>query len=479
MANYAITNSVVGNNVEGTFKVNYSNYNSNYKYILRISIPQVSLLQRIPDYVSDSEFTLTSGTISHLLQDVMKTTNEINLGFAVETYSGDTLLSSGNEKVVKCYVTDANPIFTNFQVTEQNEYVESLTGSTIDNIVHVNNYSDIAATIFALTQKAIAQKGATMVKYRLVIGNSSCDIPYDEHIDESGYIEKASTGVYNVYAIDSRGNSTLVTKHATQIKDYFDISFNKQLCRIERDSNGVGSNVILTLNGDIWNNNFGIVTNSITSVEYRFKKTDSTTWIDGTTTITPTITNNEFSFVGQIASDNADTTWDLDASYDVEVTVNDELSSSTASFILNSSIPTLSLDKQGIGVMCAYDGNIGGKLQVDGMIIDGGKLLWVNPDDTVDFLPQSITLNSIEYNSILWLFKRKKDQDIIGCSVFTIKGIGGMAVTIDSDGVTLRRGFDFFDDDLYTFGNCNRPDMISNNALIPMYAIGFETNLFN
>ena len=44
---YAVTNNVVGNNIEGMFKVNYTKYVSSYKYKLRISIPNVEVLERI------------------------------------------------------------------------------------------------------------------------------------------------------------------------------------------------------------------------------------------------------------------------------------------------------------------------------------------------------------------------------------------------------------------------------------------------
>lgn len=111
--------------------------------------------------------------------------------------------------------------------------------------------------------------------------------------------------------------------------------------------------------------------------------------------------------------------------------------------------------------------------------IHNGTILWENPDDTINFTHQTITLNSDNYNVILWFFKRKIDQNIIINTVFTIKGIGGMAVGIDYDGTTMRRGFDYVDDKHYEFSNANKPTEEANNTLIPMYAVGFETDLFS
>lgn len=67
-----------------------------------------------------------------------------------------------------------------------------------------------------------------------------------------------------------------------------------------------------------------------------------------------------------IASDNQDTTWDLNASYNIEVTISDELSTTVVDFILNSAVPTMCLDKDGVGIMGAYDSSEGGVLQLEG-----------------------------------------------------------------------------------------------------------------
>lgn len=263
-------------------------------------------------------------------------------------------------------MVNANPTFSNFEFEDTNSVTTALTGNNQNVIV---NYSNIKATV-STTNKAEAIKEASMNKYRLVIGENSADINYSSDSDVSIQINNASSGTFNMYAIDSRNNSTMVTKLANSVINYENIYIDKQNSSFVRNNNQVGENGILTLKGTFWNGDFGEVVNSITSVTYRLKKTDSSIWIDGTTTITPTVTDNDFTFTGQIASDNQDTTWDLESSYNVEVTISDELSSTTISFILNSGIPTLCLDKQGVGIMGAYDSSLGGYLQVNGVPID-------------------------------------------------------------------------------------------------------------
>ena len=335
-------------------------------------------LELVPSlqHYATRNLTITSGTYTWELTEEER--NQIrsqmpisnNSTIRIVLYSKQGTEGYTSFKDIPFSIINANPEFDNFDFEDTNTTTVALTGSTKNNVINVNGYSNIQATI-TTNDKAQAIKEASMVKYRFSINNSSTDIIYSDENDVSGTINNSIDGIYNLYAIDSRNNSTLVTKQATNIINYENITLDKQNCSFVRDNNQVGQNAILTINGTFWNDNFGQVINSIKSVSYKFKKSDSSTWINGTTTITPTISGNTFTFTGMIASDNLDTTWDLDSSYNLEVIISDELSSATINtLILNSAVPTMSLDKNGVGIMCAYDSSLGGKLQVDGKIID-------------------------------------------------------------------------------------------------------------
>ena len=280
-------------------------------------------------------------------------------------------------------IVNANPIFNDFSFEDVNATTLSLTGNNQDII---KGYSKIGATI-TIANKATAQKGASMVKYRLSIGDSSVDIAYNDEETVSSMINNVTTGTINVYAVDSRNNSTMVTKLANREVNYDAVYTNINNSSFQRDDNRVGDNGVLTLDGTFWNDDFGDVNNSL-SVSYRFKKSDSDTWLNGTTAIVPTISNNTFSFSGMIASDNADTTWDLESSYDLEITVSDALTTSITTYVLASAIPTMSLDKEGVGIMCQYDTSIGGGLQVYGEPIgsSGNEIIvdWTATENTHD-----------------------------------------------------------------------------------------------
>ena len=353
--------SVSFSNPGGMSLVPYINFYLNGTRVLRLERSKGSYSSPYNWQITDEERTQ--------IRQAYKTVNSSNYNIGFDSYSGST--NTGYSSVGKTItIINANPIFNNFEFEDVNPITLALTG---DNSVNVNGYSRITATI-PLANKAEAQKQATMSKYRLTCGEVSLDIPYSSSEDVSGSLSNAPNGTYNMYAIDSRSNSTMVTKLASQVINYESIYLDKQSCSFQRDSNQVGHNGVLTLNGTFWNSSFGEVSNTITSVSYKFKKTGDSTWIDGATTITPTVSGNNFSFTGQIASDNQDTTWDLDASYNLQVIIEDELSSTSVDLVLNSAIPTMSFDKNGVGIMCAYDSSLGGSLQVNGERIDASNV---------------------------------------------------------------------------------------------------------
>lgn len=281
-------------------------------------------------------------------------------------------------------IVNGNPIFSNFTFEDINSTTLALTGDSSKN---VNGFSTIKATI-SVANKAEAIKSASMSKYRFIIGTTSTDITYSDDESVSGNISNATNGTYNIYAIDSRNNSTLVTKLASEEIAYTPINFVSSSCKVERNNGGVGKFAILTINGDIWNNNFGQVSNDITSVLVEYKETSSSIWLTSPTTITPTISGNSFNFSGQVASQEQDYSFELNKSYDFRITIEDELSTKTIQLTpMASAVPNISLADEGVGIMCDYDESLGGDLQV------GGEKYIPYPSDWFKFRRKSVSVN--------------------------------------------------------------------------------------
>ena len=305
----------------------------------------------------------------NLLRNSTPNSNTLAVREVIATCENGSTENAWSWKDRTMTIINANPVFNNFEFEDTNVITTALTGNNQNNI---NGYSNIKATI-STSNKAIAQKGATMSKYRFVIDNLTIDIPYNDNTSVNGTITGASSGTFQVYAIDSRNNSTLATKLANQVINYKPISINTS-SKVERNNSGVGGNAILSYSGEIWNNSFGHVSNSVQSATYQFKKTSDNQWITGTTDITPTLTNNTFDFNNIVRSDNPDYTFDLEASYDFRIIIRDMLSTATIQLTpMASAIPNISLADKGVGIMCDYDENLGGLLQVGGEIIGEQK----------------------------------------------------------------------------------------------------------
>jgi len=324
-------------------------------------------------YTSPYTWELTN-TEREELRQILTDTNSCQVNIGLDSYSGNTYI--GYNSVGRTFsIVNANPIFSNFAFFDTNSTTLALTG---DNSVNVNGYSNIRIVI-SNANKAEAQKSATMSKYQVRIGEMTpVDIAYSDSEEVSTTINNAVNGVYNVYAIDSRNNSTLVSKLATQEIAYTPISFNALNCNVVRNDNDIGEYAVLTINGSIWNGNFGNQNNSIQGVQIEYKETSSSTWLTSPTVITPTISGNTFSFTGQIARTSQDATFDLDKSYNFRISIADELSDDTIELTpMASGIPNISLADDGVGIMCDYDDSLGGLLQVGGEIVNAISIMTI------------------------------------------------------------------------------------------------------
>lgn len=352
----ATINSFTGNDIEGSFNVTYTSYVSSYTYKLRISIPNVVALETF-NYSSGTTFSLSNNSITYLY-NYMRNTNSVRIGAVIETWSGGTKLGESVELINVCGISNANPIFTNFTFEDTNAITTALTGNN-QNIIQ--GYSNVKATI-PTSYIATSQKGASMVKYSFTCSDDQRDITYSATESTNNTIENVKSGVFNVYAIDSRNNSTLVTKNAGATIAYNpltkgDISATRQ--------NGSSEQTTLTLNGKADLVDFGDVINSIQEAKYRYKITDSSVW-SSYNNITLTVDNDgNYSFNGLIQGDT-NNGFNVEHSYNIEVVISDQLSSVTFTANLGSGIPNIALHKNGVGIMGKYDTSVGGLLQVGG-----------------------------------------------------------------------------------------------------------------
>lgn len=273
--------------------------------------------------------------------------------FYVKTVIGGTTYYSTLSKTLS--IINATPDFYDFEFKDINSKTVALTGNEKDVIL---GYSNVKVTI-PVANKAVAKKEATMKKYRF----NSKDATYSSTADVSITSNGVSSGDFTVYAIDSRENSKSVTKNATNVRNYKPLT--KGSAYIGRE-NGVSQSVNLSFNGTINLIDFGAVVNSIKTAKYRYTIAGKNSWSDYINIDLAVDSSGNYSFDNQIYGDIENVGFDINNSYNVEVLIEDELSSVTFSVTLGSGIPHVAYAKNGVGIMGKYDEDVGGPLQIEG-----------------------------------------------------------------------------------------------------------------
>lgn len=290
-------------------------------------------------------------------------------------------------------IVNGNPTFDNFNFADSNTKTVALTGN---NTSIVKGYSNVKVTI-PTSMKATAKKESSLSKYRVSIGTAiPADITYSSDKDVNGTVNNADSSTINVYAIDSRNNSKLVSKQATNFISYSDVE--KGNIDVVR-TNGVSEDVTLKINGTFNKVNFGKITNSIKSAQYRYRIKGTDTW-SSYNNLTLTIKDNNFSYNGLIKGDTKTLGFNVEHSYEVEVLVKDELSKATFTDTFGSGTPNIALAKNGVGIMGKYNESVGGKLQVAGENIQKKKVATAYLSSEVSNIKNTwIPFNSIISNT--------------------------------------------------------------------------------
>ncbi len=312
---------------------------------------------------TNTSYTWSAAQILSMLQYI-KTSNSSSIKIGIITYGNAEYYS---EKVGTLNVVNSNPIFSNFTYQDTNNVTTALTGN---NQIIIKGYSNVKG-IISTANKAIAQNSATMSKYRFIIGDIQKEANYSSDSEVGITISKANNNVFNMYAIDSRGNSTLKTISPSTYKAYSNINIKSAVA--QRQNNGIGSSVVLTFAGDIWNNSFGSVQNEITSCIYKYKKTNSNTWLTGKTNIMPEVKGQSYSKSVLIKGDKGAEGFEVNSSYNVQIIIKDKLSTYTYELLIGTGTPGIAITAKGIAFFNMYDEQLGGAIQITGDLYVNGK----------------------------------------------------------------------------------------------------------
>ena len=308
---------------------------------------------------NEYNFVFTNSELSYLYS-LFPNTDKITVYLDLFTFTdlekteqlGNTDICEYDTKIVS-----SSPTFSNFNLEDVNNITLNLTN---DSSKIIKGYSNLNISIPS-SIKAIANDGATMQYYNI----DGTNYPYSENFNQT--LNNFINSSVSVFAIDSRGKSTNVIKPITLI-NYSNIVKTSNTCS---RANNTGSQVTFNIEGKYWNGDFGNVINSLTAT-YKYQKTDTQTpdvWTTGITSISLTTNNDIFTFSGVLRGDSSENGWELEDSYNVIITVSDELSSVDFVFLINAASPAIAIQKNNVSVGGDYDSTRGGRLQLLGKMV--------------------------------------------------------------------------------------------------------------
>ena len=288
----------------------------------------------------------------------MKETNSIEFKFASSTYSiSETekkLIGSSNKNVIG-NISNANPIFTNFEFVDGNELTVSLTNN---NKSFIKGHSNAIISI-PIKYKATSKKGAYIKSYKAIIGDIQQNANEIEKDIVFKPINKVSSNQIIVYAIDSRGNeSEKIIKYPDEFINYNDITINS--IEVNREEGGISESATLEFNGTFFNEAFGSngVQNEIKGF-YLYSNNSSSDSVEYTE-IELTIEDNKYSFSGKIKGDLGAFGFNAENEYVISIKIVDLLNieGKTDSDLLLSGTPNMALADTGqvaFGGICDLD----------------------------------------------------------------------------------------------------------------------------
>ena len=341
--------------IEQPLILSITTFDETYTSDLEMLVDNTVILS-LENVVNGQEINLTSEQKEEIYF-LARNNNQFDINWILTTYSQENLIGDMT-LISKGIITNANPIFNYFDFRDVDEQIISLTNG----VNFVKGYSDI--NIFNLSAVPLKQ---SVIEYWNINNNL---------IENTGNnvitLENYENNTITVYAVDSRGNSTPLTKPIQNFIEYQKLTKGNQ--DNERIDN-VTEQVNISFEGDFFECDFGNKQNSL-KVSYKYKKTNDVEYITGETIINPIIENNKYSFSGLIKGDT-ENGFDIGNSYNIEVEVSDELSKVEYSYVIQAGIPAFAIfgNKMAIGDMYDeeqndYNVQLWNKILVNGIDFD-------------------------------------------------------------------------------------------------------------
>ena len=330
-------------NIEDTWKIGVNKKYSGFRDDLQIYCGS-NLIKSISNYENGGTILFTAAE-KQTIFNLMKTVNSTVFTATITTFNGTTKIGSSSRTAVGT-IYNAAPLISSFTWKALN-HLDLSNNQTI-----IKNYTKIGVTLTA----AIPQKGAALDHYQITCGSKSASCTA---IDKEVQLENVDDALIRVYAVDSRGNATEISRTATSFLNY-QKPYIQEISTV-RGEGGIGHEVTLHVKGNMWAQNFGLVNNQLTAA-YFYKERNAGTWTQGTTVITIE-QKAEFNCTVKIKGDIGANGFS-NKNFDIRMILTDKLDSFTKEDIVSQGNPHLAFHDNGVAIGGFYDEKVGGTLQI-------------------------------------------------------------------------------------------------------------------
>lgn len=264
------------------------------------------------------------------------TGNSMNVRFYIKTVIGSTTLYDSVQKTLS--IVNANPTFSNFTYSDTNSTITAITGN---NQYLVQGKSTLQVQV-STANKATAKKSATMSSYQSSISGLTANGTYSSsaavNMTFSSNAFTPGSQTLAVKAIDSRGNSTSVSK-SVNVLAYAAPTISASATRANNFENDTtlhieGAYSPLTISGT--------AKNTVSSVQYRYKQQSTSTWGSWTNMSGLNVTS-----AGRYTTTNIVLSLDNSYAWDVQVKTVDRLSTTTVSLVVSAGIAIFRIGTDG------------------------------------------------------------------------------------------------------------------------------------
>lgn len=262
--------------------------------------------------------------------------NSMNVRFYIKTAIGSTTLYDSVQKTLS--IVNANPTFSNFTYSDTNSTITAITGN---NQYLVQGKSTLQVQV-STANKATAKKSATMSSYQSSISGLTANGTYSSsaavNMTFSSNAFTPGSQTLAVKAIDSRGNSTSVSK-SVNVLAYAAPTISASATRANNFENNTtlhieGAYSPLTISGT--------AKNTVSSVQYRYKQQSTSTWGSWTNMSGLNVTS-----AGRYTTTNIVLSLDNSYAWDVQVKTVDRISTTTVSLVVSAGIAIFRIGTDG------------------------------------------------------------------------------------------------------------------------------------